>query len=79
MAKVINLSSRSNVDFARVMREVDLHEQIFPKLRTLEPESFCNIITGMVHFWCKDYQLDELWLMDVMKTSLADRQYSKRS
>ena len=79
MAKVINLSSHSNVDLARIMREVDLHEQIFPKLRTLEPESFRNIITGMIHFWCKDYQLDELWLMDVMKTSLARRQHSKRS
>lgn len=79
MAKVINLSSHSNVDLARIIREVDLHEQIFPKLRALEPESFCNIITGMVHFWCKDYQLDELWLMDVMKTSLARRQHSKRS
>ena len=79
MAKVINLSSHSNVDLARVMREVDLHEQIFPKLRTLELESFCNIITGMVHFWCKDYQLDELWLMDIMKTSLARRQHSQRS
>lgn len=79
MAKVVNMKPRSKVDFTRVMRDVDLHEQIFPKLRVLEPESFCSIITGMIHFWCKDYQVDELWLMDIMKTSMVRRQHSERS
>ena len=60
-----------------LLRTVNLHEEIYPKLRALDPTSFCSIISGMVHFWCRDYGIDELWLMDVMKTSLADRQHSK--
>ena len=79
MAKIIQKKTAYRLVGDDLLRTVDLHEEIYPKLRVLDPTSFCSIITGMVHFWCRDYGIDELWLMDVMKDSLDRRHNPERS